>query len=229
MEKIPVIAFEGINRAGKGTQIEMLKQELNLLGMQATILRGDGTRDGRGEHIGDPYNEGWIERAGMLRKGGNFNQWNEAAIILAQEYIEWKKKLKELDNQAILLDRSIVSRGSFILQKQAEFTGILEIQHLYPKSIDNQIKLEDVLPDVIFELVASKETVLSRLDQSDPKYEFRKEIIDKTYDIFYSTKHRLPKIIQDKIITIDSNKSPHEVFDDVIFNLNGILETNKQP
>lgn len=228
MEKIPVIAFEGINRAGKGTQIEMLKQELDLLGMQTIILRGDGTRDGKGEHRGDPYDEGWIKNAGILRKGGSFNQWNEAAIILVQEYIEWKKKLKELDNQVILLDRSVVSRGSFILQKQPEFTGILEIQHLYPKSMDSQIKLEDVLPDVIFELVASKETVLSRLDQSDPKYEFRKEIIDKTYDIFYSTKHNLPKIIQDKIITLDSNKPPHEVFDDVIFNLNEILEINKQ-
>lgn len=228
MEKIPIVAFEGINRAGKGTQIEMLKQELDLLGIQAIVLRGDGTRDGKGEHRGDPYDEGWIENAGILRKGGSFKQWNEAAIILVQEYVEWKKKLKELDNQAILLDRSVISRGSFILQKQSEFTGILEIQHLYPKSIDNQIKLEDVLPDVIFELVASKEAVLSRLDQADPKYEFRKKTIDKTYDIFYSTKYRLPKIIQDKIITLDANKHPHEVFDDVIFNLNGILEINKK-
>ena len=228
MEKIPVIAFEGINRAGKGTQIEILKKELYLIGMQSIVLRGDGTRDGKGKHKGDPYNEGWIANSEILRRSGSFNQWNEAAIILAQEYIEWRKKLEDLENQVILLDRSLVSRGSFILQKQPELTGVLEVQNLYPNSSGCPIKLEDVLPDVIFELVAPKEVVLSRLDSDDPKYEFRKEIIDKTYDIFYSAKHRLPKIVQERIIALDSTKPPHDIFDDVIFNLNGILEMNKQ-
>jgi thymidylate kinase len=226
-EKVPVIAFEGINRVGKGTQIERLQKELDLVGLNSVVLRGDGTRDGKGEHAGDPYNEGWIANAGILRKGGTTHDWNEAALVLAQEFIEWRKKLAELDKQLILLDRSLISRGSFISQRQPEVTGVLEIQHLYPNPTNNPIKLEDVLPDVIFELVAPKEVVLSRLDQSDPKYEFRKGVITQTYDVFYSTKDRLPQSVRERIITLDSTRSVDEVFDDIIFNLNDLLELKK--
>lgn len=225
--KVPVIAFEGINRVGKGTQIERMQKELNLIGIKPIILRGDGTRDGKGEHKGDPYDEGWIANAGILRKGGTDYHWNEAALVLAREYIEWRKKLAEIENQIILLDRSLISRGSFILQKQPELRGVLEIQNLYPNPTDNPIRLEDILPDVIFELFAQKDVVLSRLDITDPKYEFRKELISRTYDIFYSTKDRLPRIVQERIITLDSTRPVDEVFDDIVFNLNGILEIRK--
>lgn len=226
-EKVPVIAFEGINRVGKGTQIERMQKELDLIGLKPIVLRGDGTRDGKGEHDGDPYDEGWIANAEILRKGGTNYHWNEAALILAQEFIEWRKKLAELDNQLILLDRSLVSRGSFILQRQPELTGILEIQQLYPNPTENPIKIEDILPDVIFELVAPKEVVLSRLDQTDPKYEFRKGVISRTYDVFYTTKDRLPASVRGRIITLDSTRPVDEVFDDIVFNLNGILKIRR--
>ncbi len=65
-----------------------------------------------------------------------------------------------------------------------------------------------------------KEVALARLNEVDPKSNFRAMVINETYDFFYRTKYKLPGYVQERIISIDSSKSIDEVFDEIVFYIN---------
>ena len=228
MEKIPIVAFEGINRAGKGTQIELLKNELAEMGMSSIELRGDGTRDGLGSHEGDPVSSWWQQNSEKLRESGNAEEWHRAAYQLSLDLVSWKKSAEELKKDLIILDRSLLSRATFVIDRDSPTVDILEISDLYPVQTKEKLKLEDILPDVIIELVAPKDVLLDRLDPDDPKSKFREKVINSNYENFYDAKNRLPKIAQERIITIDSFQPIDMVFDQVLENLNLRLEMFKK-
>ena len=213
MERL--IAFEGLNRSGKGTQLNLLKEELSRFGLGTLELRGDGTRDGLGEHQGDPLSPWWQEFSQKLRHGGQTHEWHYAAYQLAMDLAAWREKTEDI----ILLDRSLLSRAAFVIDRERP-SGILEIENLYPVQVAGKVELKKILPDVIFELIAPKEILLSRLDSNDPKLKFRASIIEGNYDTFYKAKERLPKVIKERIITIDSSQPIDKVFDDILENLN---------
>ena len=232
MEKIPSIAFEGINRAGKGTQIELLKKELFEMNVSSIELRGDGTRDGSGSHDGDPLSPWWQQYSKKLREGGSTEEWHQAAYQLALDFISWKKSAEELEKDIIFLDRSLLSRATFVIDRDRPAPEILEIEHLYPIQRTGKIKMEDVLPDVIFELTVPKEVLLSRLDPADPKLKFRENLIESNYDNFYNAKNRLPEMVQERIVSIDSSQPIDKVFDEILEDLNSKLDLfkkDKQP
>lgn len=222
-EKNPTIAFEGINRVGKGTQIEKLKLLAKKKNINAVEIRGDGTRNGLGLHKGDPLSEWWQEYSKYLRTSGTTDNWNYAAYILANDIKIWREDRINTDKQLILFDRSLISRATFILDRNPPNTNTLTMENLYPFNSSNRINLEDILPDIIFELVAPKETILSRLDSQDPKFSFRSKIIEEQYDRFYSAKNYLPNIVQERIISIDSSREINIVFDEIEEKINPIL------
>ena len=210
------MAFEGLNRAGKGTQIENLKKVLSETDISFVELRGDGTRDGLGLHDGDPLSPWWQGYSKTLRSEGTTTDWHYAAYLLAKDIKTWKEEGANLDKQIALLDRSIISRAAFVIDRERTPTEILLVQHLYPVQPGPKIQLEDILPDVIFELAAPKEVLLSRLDQKDPKYEFRARMVHEMYDTYYSAKDRLPESVRERIVSIDSGRPPDEVFDTIL-------------
>jgi thymidylate kinase len=223
-EKIPVVAFEGVNRAGKGTQIEKLKSTLAELDLSFVELRGDGTRDGAGMHDGDPLSPWWQEYSKKIREGGTTSEWHYAAYLLAKDVKTWKEHGAKLGRDIALLDRSLISRAAFVLDRERPANDVLVMEHLYPIQPGPKLKIEDVLPDVIFELVAEQDELINRLDKKDPKYEFRKRLIDEMYHTYYSAKDRLPALVRERIITINSNQTPDKVFDDVLETLNSRME-----
>lgn len=222
-EKNPTIAFEGINRVGKGTQIGKLKLFTKNNNINAVEVRGDGTRDGLGLHSGDPLNEWWQEYSKYLRTSGTIDDWNYAAYILASDIKIWRENENSKDKQLILLDRSLISRATFVLDRNPQQTNNLTMEDLYPFN-SNRINLEDILPDVIIELIAPKESILSRLDPQDPKFEFRSKIIEEQYDRFYSAKDYLPKKVQEKIVRVDSSRNIDIVFNEIKEKINPILK-----
>ena len=228
MEKIPIVAFEGINRAGKGTQIELLKKELMEIGLSSVGIRGDGTRDGLGYHDGDPINYWWQKNSKKIRESGSTEERHEAAYQLSLDLISWKNCADDLRKDLIILDRSLLSRATFVIDREDPKVEILEINDLYPIQKKEKLELEDILPDIIIELVAPKDVILSRLDSNDPKFKFRENIINSNYDKFYSAKNRLPRIIRDRIITIDSSQPIDVVFDQALENLNSHLKIFKK-
>jgi len=223
-EGIPIVAFEGLNRAGKGTQIEKLKQVLSEASISFVELRGDGTRDGLGNHDGDPFSPWWQIYSEKIRNGGTADEWHYAAYLLAKDIKTWKEQGAKLDRDIALLDRSLISRAAFVTDRELIPNDVLMVEHLYPIQPGPAIELKDVLPDLIIELVAPKEVLLSRLDRDDPKYEFRSRLIEDMYDSYYSCKHRLPPLVQERIVSIDSSQPADRVFDTVLETLNERLQ-----
>jgi len=227
-ETPPIIAFEGINRAGKGTQIDRLKSTLCEVGISFVELRGDGTREGSGNHDGDPFSPWWQEYSKKLRDEGTTDEWNYAAYVLAQEINGWRQSAHKLNKQVMLLDRSILSRASFMIDRVTPLVDVLLIDDLYPIQPGPKLAIEDILPDIILELTAPKHVVLSRLDPDDPKLAFRTRLIEQNYETFYSSKKRLPDLVQGRIITIDSSQPRDIVFDNVLETLDAKLEAWKK-
>jgi len=215
-ENIPVIAFDGINRVGKGTQINKIKNVLVEVGISFIELRGDGTRDGLGKEEGDPLDFWWQENSKRIRAEGTTEDWHYAAYKLMVELSQWREKARLLNKKIILLDRSLISRASFILDREMNQFGTLEINNLYPVQEERKLKIEDILPDVIFELFAQKEILINRLDKKEPKYGFRLNIIENCYENYYKAKESLSSFIKERIIRIDSSMPIDVVFDNLM-------------
>ena len=78
--------------------------------------------------------------------------------------------------------------------------------NLYPK--DSRVDINRICPDLIFNIIVDKETLLARLDKSDPKYEFRKNLILEKYDWYLDAHRYIPNDLQDRIIQIDGSSDP---------------------
>ncbi len=226
-KKIFTIAFEGESRVGKGTQIEMIKNKLRKMGIPCISIRGEGYRNGEGNSEDDPASDYWKKISEMLKNGiDKYESWNEASYRLARELLVWRDRIlsREIDKSikpfgVLLIDRSLISNSILkTLQKKPQPGYTFRSDELYPKHLQNRKKIttEMVSPDIIFELIAPKEVLLSRLDKNHPEYEFKKNNIENKYNLYLEAKKHLPKEIQDIIVPIDSSGAPEEVFSKIL-------------
>jgi len=218
--KTLVIGFEGINRVGKGTQIEQLRINLDKLGIENLVVRGEGSRSGLGLEEGDPYSPWWQEFNRLVRASDDhlapYELWEQGAHMIANELVYWKNfvlprlAMRSCNETGVLLvDRTFLSRISPVMY-EGRYNGI---DSLYAES---NIFWQELLPDLVFLLQAPKEILLSRLDIRDPKYNFRKHIIEEKYDLFYEVCNDLPKIVESRLIHIDSNASINHLSEIII-------------
>lgn len=206
---IVTIGFEGPNRVGKGTQINLLAHYLTNQEIPFLVIRGDGSRSASGLP-GDPFSFWWSEMNKKLRTTARLSDWDLAACRLAREMIVWRDRVllrmmrrpgKEFG--CLLIDRSIISRSHVTRE-----AGSLNPDDLYPQRFFARIKItyETVCPDIIFSLSASKDVLRARLDPDDPKYDFRKLLIETKSD-WYEDVAMFPEHIQQRIIRVDSTKA----------------------
>lgn len=217
--KIISIGFEGPNRAGKGTQIELFSNQLEKMNIPYLVVRGDGSRPNQGEHKGDPISEWWSKTMPLLKNPENkdSNLWNDSSARLARELIVFRDRvlpnIAEQNNKplaVLLVDRTLLSR-TMVPRSQGE----KDIpNNLYPK--DSKIDVNKICPDLIFNIIVDKETLLSRLDENDPKYEFRKKLILEKYDWYLDAHKYIPNELQDRIIQIDGTSDPNTINDSII-------------
>lgn len=220
-EKIPIktIGFEGLHRSGKGTQIDLLKKHIEDIGIPCVTIRGGGSRTNTGIEIGDKYSAWWQNHLVKLKSSGVIKEdWIEGSRRLAREVILFRNKfLPELaaelgsDRAVLLIDRSILSHMAML---DSSDLNQIDISAVYGERDVNNRKLPitaDVFPDIIFYLKASPETLYSRLDANDPKYQFRKKNIDENTTSFDESIRILPIELKKKIIEIDANRSVDEV------------------
>ena len=203
------IGFEGQNRVGKGTQISLLTQYLSLHEIPFLVIRGDGSRPISGL-AGDPFSLWWSEMNKKLRTTAKLSDWDLASCRLAREMIVWRDRvLPQMIRQAgkefgcLLIDRSILSRSHVVRE-----AGSLNVDDFYPRRFlkRKRITCETMCPDIIFNLTAPKEVLRARLDPNDPKYDFRKLLIETKSDWYAEMLSLLPKQIQDKFIRVDSTQ-----------------------
>lgn len=226
-KKIFTFAFEGENRAGKGTQIEKIKNELRKNGIPCISIRGEGYRKGEGGSEDDPSSEYWKKMSETLKNNADkYELWNEASYRLAREFLVWRNRIlsNEIDKSlksfgVLLVDRSLISNSVLKkLQKKPLPEEIFKSSDLFPDHLQNRKKIttEMILPDIIFELMAPKEILLSRLDKNNPEYEFKKNNIENKYELYRDAKLHLPSEIQDLIVPIDSSHDPDQVFSEIM-------------
>lgn len=216
MEKPTIISigFEGPNRSGKGTQIELISNQLKEKGIPYLVVRGDGSRPNQGEHKGDPISEWWSKVIPLLKNPENKDSdlWNISSSRLARELIVFRDRIlpniaKENESPVavLLIDRTLLSR-TMVPRSQ----GTKDIaNNLYPKN--SKFTSVEVCPDVIFNIVVDKETLLNRLDINDPKYEFRKKLILEKYFWYLNAHEYIPEELRDRVIQIDGSSDPNKI------------------
>lgn len=238
MEKninISTIGYEGANRTGKGTQIALMSELLCANMIPHVVLRGDGSRNGDGTVPGDPYSEWWLSMNPKLRDPNEPKElWNTSSYRLARELIVWRERimpniLKELglDFGLILIDRSALSRTLVpreitpdILPSEIDlYQDRMRETSASGQYKGKEVKLADVVPDIIFEFTVPKEILLQRFDDSDPKNTFRRWLVEERYDWYMNASSYIPEEHRSRIIRLDANRPPSEIFSDVLYNI----------
>lgn len=184
LDQFPIIAFDGNHRTGKGTQIDIINAALRADGYTTTVLRGDGSRPGIGVEESDPLSEYWINFKQYAESVENpFEAWREGSRRLLGEAATTMQSLET--SHVILFDRSTISRTQMTLKEGLDPT----FWNLYNNLGLEGLTDEDIIhlrPDLLLYLTAEPSVMLDRLDQSDPKYAFRRDNIIKSNRYFDS-------------------------------------------
>lgn len=226
-ERPVTVAFDGLHRVGKGTQARALAHTLGENGLSSVVVRGDGTRDGLGLSAGDPFSIEWQRRNKYMKSevGGSVEDWNASSLVLLQELAAILGGGQEQRLDAVIVDRSIVSRAAFLLHRGVGMVGQrMTLDELYP---DNQhlpsnerLDLEGLVPDVIFDLRAeSPAKLLERLDKDDPKYLFRSRNIKGGFEPSAIASRHIPEEVEARVETVDAMDSPEQIHEYVLAHL----------
>jgi hypothetical protein len=217
------IGFEGPNRAGKGTQCALLRNWLTERGIPSLIVRGDGSRTGSGERPEDPPSPWWQAVNRRLHPHdhelpADYEAWNRAAYRLARELVVWRDRVLPGLVRAqgrrlgvLLVDRSLLSRTMIPRAMGAtDVTGALYAERYTTKG--RRISPELVCPDLIVNLTAPRRVLVSRLDPGDPKFEFRKRLIEGTCDWFGDAVAYIPRHLRSRVVKVDASEEADRVF-----------------
>lgn len=161
------IAFEGMHRSGKGTQIKMLREFLGSLGFSTEVLRGAGSRKGTNllsTEYYDPVDDYWLEFT--RNRSENLENWIDSAYKINLEIFHF---IQVLNVDIILMDRSYIS-NNFLLTL-----------------LGQNIIINNYVPDIVYYLKAEKKVLIDRVfhDRSSKK-DFRLNNINDNYDKFTS-------------------------------------------
>ena len=206
LEDLLVISFDGLNRAGKGTQTKLLRELFESEDYLVEVLRGDGSRPGQdSSDVYDPISSFWQQWQKIKNK--SLANWNYAAEILRNENylrcVEVSTEAKKRGQKGIvLLDRSPLSRW-YMLRKQDSFLPF-----------ESCLKEPEVHPNLYFVLDVPKEVLLSRNSEDNPeKAEFRRKVILTSYDHWTTTLELVPKQI--KLYRLDGTKKRSEIHEEI--------------
>ena len=220
----PIIWFDGLHRSGKWTEIDLLINFCIENGYNPFLRKGHGTREWLGKEERDPNSERWQINAPKLknRATANFNELRiEAAARLQTELSTSYNALQiaPVAKPIILLDRTVISRYFTELQfnNKLDFDTMLTFKPTPDSGIMGIQKT--IIPDLIFVLECNLDTLKSRFTPEElttDKGKFRRDNIQRTFDLFQSIIHNIPKSIADNVRIIDGNRKPHEVHKEVI-------------
>jgi hypothetical protein len=175
MEKLIklIVGFDGIHRAGKGTQISLLRDSLNGFNGLSVVARGDGTRRGINSSNFD-YNSSWwagrwdyfhskmSRELALFNLNLRFQRLNREAKVLYHS-LEKKMKIENKDLGLLLLDRTLPSRYATMRYFYPDISFEDSIKSINPK---NNRDVYPIMPDIVFILHAPKDILLRRLEDS---------------------------------------------------------------
>ncbi|MBT4804841.1 hypothetical protein HON71_01585 [Candidatus Woesearchaeota archaeon] len=195
-----IISFDGLNRSGKGTQISKMKEHLESLSVPVGVLRGDGSRPGKGlDNFTDPSSDWW--KIWQANNNKNYQDWNLAYQVLSNENEDKYASFISTNPEGVLLmDRCYLSRWFMLRQqdKDTKFEDAFLSTNLHPE----QYFVIDVPKDVLLERVS---------DDDYTKTEFRRENVRRGYDLWQDTINRAEDYLKEKMIRLDGTKSPDKL------------------
>lgn len=196
------ISFEGIEGAGKSTQIQLLKDYLEKKGLIVTVMREPG-----GTTAGEKLREA------ILKSSEKLTPLTETLIFLASrsELISQKiKPLLEKANNVVILDRYIDSTLSY--QGVARDLGLDAILSLH------SIPPLNLLPHKTFYLTIDEKTSAMRQNiRGDEKDYFEKQD-QEFYRLIRHGFDKLSQLFSDRYITIKADKNIEEVHQEIVNN-----------
>lgn len=225
---IITIGFDGPNRAGKATQAALLQKWLAERGIFSLIIRGAGSRMGRGDQPGDPESAWWQEVNRWLRTPQSSEEtWHITSYRLARELVVWRERIlpnliksRGQELGVLLVDRTLLSRTMILRARQ-----IPDVAHnLYPEKArvrGKRISAQLVCPELILNLTAPAQVLMARLDPHDSKYEFRKRLINETSHWFKDAVDFIPEPLRSRVVEIDASQEGRAVFADVVAAMKG--------
>lgn len=224
LRHIPTIWFSGLHRSGKWTEIDLLLNFFIENWYNPFVRKWHGTREWIGKEERDPNSERWQINSPKLknRTTPNFDKLRmEAAERLQTELCTSYNALQiaPVAKPVILLDRTLISR--YLTEKQFDdkfnFDRTL---HFNPTRDSEIIGIQKtIIPDLIFVFECNLDTLKNRFTPEElmtEKGKFRRNNIERTFDLFQSIIHNIPKPIENRVRIIDGNRNRYEVHDEVI-------------
>jgi len=235
MQPIFIVGLDGLHRAGKATQINLLKTFLSKKEIPSLTIRGDGTRKGIGTEAYDFESEWWqahyssffdytisLEEQLYLINLASQRMSRENRC-LKERYFSRRIQQANKNKGVILMDRTFISHFFVMRQFYPSISVSDSLKSINPK---NSRVIYQIIPDVAFVLDVSKEELLRRcessLDQQDKK-EFRKNNILNKYSFFKNALELVRDSNLCNIHLIDGNLPPLEVHNLIKLSLEGIL------
>lgn len=218
------IAFDGLHRCGKGTQISLIGSILADKNIPYEVVRGDGTRKGLGLSREDPHSMWWQENYSRFFDSNRTPEENKhlSDLVYSKLTEEAHERLRDLsligsEESALLIDRSFVSRW-FVKRQQDPYIDLESSLHIVNPLTGKPLNL--LLPDSLYVLNVTRDELLRRVEtstDSPEKKEFRKRNILDYYDLFAEVIHDLPEnYLGSKIHVIDGERNPIEISSEIL-------------
>ena len=195
------VTFEGLDGAGKTTQVKLLAEHLRSEGREVVETREPG-----GTKVGE-------EIRALLLHGGEISPWAEAALFAAAR--------AELVSEVIQpgLERGADVVCDRYLDSSLAYQGIargLGVERVLALNLD---AIRGTLPDVTFLLVVDPDEARRRSGPPGDRIEREGDAFLRQVDEAY---RELASIFAGRIVTIDSSKAVDEVAKEVRDRLPGL-------
>lgn len=193
------ISFEGGEGSGKTTLIEMLVQDLGLLGYNIVKTREPG-----GSKIAEEIRNILLDLDNI-----NLDYKTEALLYAASR----RQHLVEVilpalnSGKIVICDRYVDS--SLAYQGYARGLGIEEVYKI------NQYAIDDVLPNLTILIDVSPEIGLMRIKKNNRSVD-RLDLEELSFHEKVREGYlELAKMFQDRIVVVDGNRPPREIYKDI--------------
>lgn len=198
------ISFEGIDGSGKGTQIELLKEHFDKMGIEYEHYREPGSTQ-----VGEALREVVLSNKNYVSDFTEVMLYATARAQLVEEKI-----IPTLNSgKTIICDRFVDSTIAYQSTRNVAYDEIVKI---------NELATRGILPDITFLIEVSASVGLSRvLKNSDG------DRIEQEGKVFYenvvNNYKTIAKNSKGRVIVVDGEKSIEEIHSVIISHIDKLL------